>query len=79
MCSRFYDRDGAPMPFRGSDRLMAISLEALRRVPVGIACATGEDKLWTILAGARAGYFNRLVTDGSTAEGLLALAASEVL
>lgn len=76
VCARFYDRDGSPVPFPGSDRLMAISLQILQQVPAGIAVATGDDKLWALLAGARAGYFNRLVTDAATAEGLLALAAT---
>ena len=68
VCSRFYDRDGRPVAFPGNDRLMAIGLEVLQRVPVGIAVAFGAEKVGGIVAGARAGYFNELVTDTSTAE-----------
>lgn len=73
VCSRFYDDAGRPVAFAGDDRLMAIRLEALRELPVGIAVATGEAKVRAIAAGARAGYFDRLVTDEATAAGLLAL------
>jgi len=71
ICSRLYDGDGRPLEFPGSDRLMAISLESLRRVPHSIAVATGRTKVRSMVAAARAGYFNRLVTDETTAALLL--------
>jgi len=67
VCSRFYDRDGRPVAFPGSERLMATSLERLPMIPVSIALATGEHKVPAILAGAAARYFNQLVTDQPTA------------
>ncbi|WP_019204474.1 sugar-binding transcriptional regulator [Tsukamurella sp. 1534] len=72
VCSRFYDRDGEPVHFDGDDRLMAVELEALRRIPVSIAVAVGPEKADSIIAGARGGYFNQLVTDPGTAASLLA-------
>jgi DNA-binding transcriptional regulator LsrR (DeoR family) len=72
VCSRFYDRRGEPVDFDGAERLIALELEALRHIPVTIAVAVGRDKLESIAAGARGGYFNRLVTDPATAEALLA-------
>jgi len=74
VCSRFYDRDGKLVPFSGSQCLMSPSLEALAQIPVTIGVAVGEDKLMSIAVGARAGYFNRLVTDAATGDLLLALA-----
>lgn len=74
VCLRFYDRDGHEVPFPGSDRLIATALDVLREVPVGIAVACGPEKVAGIAAGARAGYFNRLVTDTSTAVELIAYA-----
>ncbi len=71
VCSRFYDRNGAPVDFDGAERLIALELETLRHIPVTIAVAIGKDKLESITAGARGGYFNRLVTDPATAEALL--------
>lgn len=72
VCSRFYDRDGNPVQFDGAERLIALELENLRHIPVTIAVAVGRDKIDSITAGARGGYFNRLVTDPGTAEALLA-------
>lgn len=71
VCSRFYDTDGNEVDFEGSDRLIAVGLEALRHVPVTIAVAVGADKVGSIVAGARGGYFNQLVTDPSTAAAIL--------
>lgn len=75
VCSRFYDADGAPVPFPGSERLIATGLETLRDIPATIAVAAGENKAPGIVSGARAGYFKQLVTDVATAEALLAVAA----
>lgn len=72
VCSRFYDRDGAPVAYPGSERLVAAGLEDLRRIPTSIAVAVGAEKVLSIVAAAKGGYFNQLVTDAATAEGLLA-------
>jgi DNA-binding transcriptional regulator LsrR (DeoR family) len=72
--SRFYDRDGQEVAFPGSDRMMATPLAALRDIPVVIAVAVGPEKVDAILVAARSRYFTRLVTDGDTAELLLAAA-----
>jgi DNA-binding transcriptional regulator LsrR (DeoR family) len=74
VCSRFYDADGRPVPFPGSDRLLATGFEALRELPVGIAVAAGAVKVPSIRTGAASGYFNQLVTDAETAWALLAAA-----
>jgi len=75
ICSRFYDRNGRPVAYPGSDRLVAISLETLRRIPVTIAVAAGVEKTLALTAAARCGYFNTLVTDTTTATALLKAAA----
>ncbi|CAA9400080.1 MAG: hypothetical protein AVDCRST_MAG35-854 [uncultured Quadrisphaera sp.] len=69
--SRFYDASGAPLPFRGADRLMATSLERMRTLERCIAVAVGAEKVPSIVAGARAGYFSDLVTSVETALALL--------
>lgn len=71
VCSRFYDRAGDPVDFEGSDRLIAVELEVLRHIPVTIAVAVGADKIESIIAGARGGYFKQLVTDPATASAIL--------
>ncbi|TDC90314.1 MarR family transcriptional regulator [Nonomuraea deserti] len=74
VCMRVYDREGTPLTYPGSERLVATRLEELRRVPATIAVAVGAEKVLSIIAGARGGYFNQLVTDAPTAEGIVAAA-----
>ncbi len=76
ICSRFYDADGVPLAFPGSERLIATGLNALRAIPVTVALATGVHKVPSIRAGARAGWFTHLVTDVPTASALLAPAGN---
>jgi DNA-binding transcriptional regulator LsrR (DeoR family) len=71
ICNHFFDAAGRPTPFPGSERLLAISEEALRSLPTSIAVAAGETKVPSIRAGAKAGFFTELVTDPWTAEALL--------
>ena len=72
VCGRLYDRNGDPVSFTGSDRLIAIELADLRTVPTVIAVAAGTDKVQPTIVAARAGYFNQLVTDPQTAEEIIA-------
>jgi DNA-binding transcriptional regulator LsrR (DeoR family) len=74
VCNHFFDVQGNDVPFPGGDRLIATSAELLRRIPAAIAVAAGEVKVRGIIAGARAGYFNQLVTDVATARALIAAA-----
>ncbi|MFI6366733.1 sugar-binding transcriptional regulator [Nocardia sp. NPDC050630] len=75
ICARPYGPDGAPIESSGFERLIAIPLEDLPRIPHTIGVAIGQDKVDSILVAARAGYVNTLVTDSPTAEGLLRAAA----
>ena len=70
--SRFFDRLGEPVDFPGSDRLIAVELSMLQRIPAVIVVAAGTERIAPLLAGARKKYFNQLVTDPATAEQLLA-------
>jgi DNA-binding transcriptional regulator LsrR (DeoR family) len=72
VASRFYDAAGVEIPYDGADRLIAIPLEVLRAVPHRIAVVYGAIKVPSVLAGARGGFFNHLVTDPATATKLLA-------
>jgi DNA-binding transcriptional regulator LsrR (DeoR family) len=77
ICTRFFDASGRPLRFPGSDRLIATSLETLQRIPVTIGVAVGSEKIPSLLAAARTGWFNTLVTDVPTATGLLAACTDE--
>jgi len=76
VCSRFFDRAGQPVEFPGSERMIAVSLSALATIPVSIAVASGPDKVAPVVVGARAGFFNQLVTDPLTAQQLLVTVGS---
>jgi len=71
VCLRFFDRSGRPVEFPGSERLISTPLDVLRSVPVTIGLAVGAEKVHGIIAAARAGYINELVTDNATAARLL--------
>lgn len=71
ICARPYDQNGTPISFPGVERLVAMGLEDLRRIPHSIGAAIGGQKVPSIVAAVRAGYVNTLVTDTDTAELLL--------
>jgi DNA-binding transcriptional regulator LsrR (DeoR family) len=71
ICTRFFDTDGVQLSYPGSERLLATTYETLREIPHTIAVAVGQGKIPSILAGARASWFNTLVTDTPTASALL--------
>lgn len=77
ICTRFFDADGQPLQFPESDRLIATSLDTLRKIPVTIAVAVGTEKIPSLVAAAHAGWFNTLVTDAPTAAALLAACAED--
>jgi DNA-binding transcriptional regulator LsrR (DeoR family) len=78
ICTRFFDSSGEQLSYPGSERLIATTYDTLRAIPHTIAVAVGEIKVPSILAGARAGWFNTLVTDTSTASALLARAHTDL-
>jgi len=71
ICARPFDGEGRPLPFPGSDRLMAMDLDDLTRIPHTIGVAVGADKVPALLAATRAGWVNTLVTDAVTARALV--------
>ena len=72
----FYDIDGHPVSYPGSELLVRPPRALLTALPTSIAMAAGERKAPSILAGARAGLYTTLLTDEPTAQAVLALAAS---
>lgn len=71
ICARPFDGTGQPLSFPGSDRLIAMELDDLTRIPHSIGVAVGEEKIPAILAATGAGWINTLVTDVVTAQGLI--------
>ena len=72
----FYDIDGHPVSYPGSELLVRPPRELLNALPTSIAMAVGERKAPSILAGARTGLYTTLLTDEPTAQAVLALAVS---
>ncbi len=71
ICLRPYDRLGQEIPFPGSDHLVAMPFELVHRLEWAIAVAYGTNKALSIIAGARGGHLNALVTDAETAAAIL--------
>ncbi len=68
---RFIDANGRPVSGPLDERMIGISLDELRRIPVRICLAGGRDKREAIRAALRGGYATHLITDSATAEWLL--------
>lgn len=68
---QFFDRDGRPVQGPHDDRVIAVTLEELKKTPRVIGVAGGERKVEAIRACLKGGYINVLVTDKFTAEKLL--------
>lgn len=70
VCLAFYDHDGNEVTFPGNERMVRIPRETLRAVPTRIAVAVGTQKTPSIIAAAKANWFNILVTDETTARSI---------
>ncbi|HZZ46802.1 MAG TPA: sugar-binding domain-containing protein [Pseudonocardia sp.] len=71
ICVRPFDTNGTPIPIPGVERLVAMKLDDLRRIPHSIGLAVGAEKVDGIVTSARSRYINELVTDLPTAQLLL--------
>jgi DNA-binding transcriptional regulator LsrR (DeoR family) len=77
ICARPFDVNGTPINFPGAERLVAMELADLRRIPHCIGLAVGAAKVPAIRAAAKSGYINILVTDAPTAQLILAAIRNE--
>ena len=68
---RFFNREGRPVNSQLDDRLVGITLEQLRRIPVVMIVAGGSEKVYALLGAIRGGLMNHLVTDENTARLIL--------
>lgn len=71
VCLNFYDKQGRLLEFPGSDRMIRLPHTRLRAIPHVLGVAVGAEKAWSIIGGARAAVFNRLVSDEITARAVL--------
>nr|PZN03166.1 MAG: DNA-binding transcriptional regulator [Bacillota bacterium] len=73
MCSRFFDEEGRPCCPELNDRVIAVTLEDVKRIPVVVGIAGGPAKMEAVLAALKGGYLKVLVTDERTARYLAGL------
>ncbi len=71
ICYRFFDASGTPCSSGLDDRVIGLSLEELRRIPMKIGLAGGDNKVEALWGALRGGYINVLITDELTARNLL--------
>ena len=74
LSGHLFKEDGSFVEDEWSRRTIAISIDALRRIPSVVAVAAGSNKHLSLLGGLRTGLFHRLITDRATADGILRLA-----
>lgn len=78
ICTRFYDTGGNACPMEIHQRMLNISFEQLRRVPVNIAVAGGIHK-WRAIRSAMIGkIIDVLVTDEHTARAIVEAGTANV-
>jgi DNA-binding transcriptional regulator LsrR (DeoR family) len=70
-CCRFYDGDGQPIRGIVHDRVLAVDLDDLRRIPTVIGVATGAEKTLAVHAALRGGFVDGLIADAGLAHSIL--------
>ena len=70
-CCRFFDAEGRAVGGVAHDRVLAIDLDELRRIPTVIGVATGLEKVTGVLGALRGGIIDGLITDASLALALI--------
>jgi DNA-binding transcriptional regulator LsrR (DeoR family) len=72
ICGIFVDRHGQIIGEDISERMISVTADDLRRVPLRVAVAYGQEKVSALAATLKSGLINVIVTDGPTADGLMA-------
>ena len=70
-CCRFFDAAGRAIRGVVHDRVLAVELDDLRRIPTVIGVATGVEKAPGVLGALRGELVDGLITDASLALALL--------
>ena len=73
VCAHHFDLHGVELPIDLNQRVVGITLEALKAIPLVVGVAGGKDKAPAILAALRGGYVDVLITDSVAATEVLAL------
>jgi DNA-binding transcriptional regulator LsrR (DeoR family) len=70
-CCRFFDATGRPIEGAVRDRVLAVELDDLRRIPTVVGVATGATKTAGVLAALRGGIVDGLIVDACLAHSVL--------
>ena len=70
-CCRFFDAAGRAIRGAVHDRVLAVDLDDLRRIPTVIGVATGPEKTSGVLAALRGGLVDGLIIDAGLAHSIL--------
>lgn len=68
---RYFDLEGRPVKTEMDERIVGITLEQLRNIPLRVGLALGERKVKPLVGALRGGYINSLITDYATALGVI--------
>jgi len=68
----YFDAQGTVISWEGENRMIAMSPEQLRAVPLVIGVAASPEKAMAIIGAVRAKLINALVTDTKTAQAVIA-------
>jgi DNA-binding transcriptional regulator LsrR (DeoR family) len=71
LLAHLVDADGRPSAYPSNQRLVALTLDELARIPRRIAVASGERKAGPIAAVLRGGAVGHLITDDATARDVI--------
>lgn len=71
VCGYYYDSQGRLLNSSVNYRIIGLGLEKLKKIPLTIGVALGEQKVDAILGALRGGYINALFTDETAATMIL--------
>ncbi|QSH40825.1 sugar-binding domain-containing protein [Lentisphaerota bacterium ZTH] len=71
ICGRFFDSQGNECQTDFKDRVMAVKLETLRKIPRSLGIVSDTDRSAAIIAAAKGGIINGLLTNEAAAAALL--------
>ena len=63
ICGRYFDIQGSPCNAGINERILAIDLETLKRIPLRIGVAVGSERASAVKSILRSGYVNALIVD----------------
>ena len=68
---RIYDAEGNPVDQEMKKKMIGISLESMKKIPIRVGVAYGKEKIEAIQGALKGQIINVLITDTATAEAVL--------